>query len=119
MTTQIVDDRATALRVGFEATEWRAPVDEATYRMALEDWSVQAIMRDNEPIGAVFRRGDELHVSILPGWRRRWVTKGLLRQLFSNETTRTRVTPGHEHMHDILRRLGFVRLPTGEFVKGH
>ena len=119
MTTQIVDDRATALRVGFEATEWRAPVDEATYRMALEDWSVQAIMRDNEPIGAVFRRGDELHVSVLPGWRRRWLTKGLIRELFGSATIRTRVTPGHEYMHDILRRLGFVRLETGEFVKGH
>ena len=119
MTTQIVDDRQTALRVGYEATEWREPIDEDTYRMFLADWTVQAIMRDNACIGAVFRRGDELHVSILPGWRRKWLTKGLIRELFGNATTRTRVTPGHEYMHDILRRLGFVRLETGEFVKGH
>lgn len=119
MTTQIVDDRDTALRVGYEATDWREPIDEATYRMFLEDWSVQAIMRDNTCIGAVFRRDDELHVSILPGWRRQWLTKGLLRQLFSNATTRTRVTLGHEYMHDILHRLGFVQLEDGSFVKGH
>ena len=119
MTTQIVDDRDMGLRAGYEATEWRIPVDEDTYRMFLEDWRVQAIMRDNQCIGAVFRRDDELHVSILPSWRRRWLTKGLLQQLFGNATTRTRVTLGHEYMHDILRRLGFVQLDDGTFVKGH
>lgn len=119
MSTQIINDRQTALSVGYRATDWREPIDEETYRMCMEDWSVQAIMRDNECIGAVYRRGDELHVSILPAWRCRWITKGLLRQLFSNTTTRTRVTPGHEYMHDILSRLGFVQLDSGEFVKGH
>ena len=120
MSTQLVDDRQAALRVGYEATDWRVPMDETTFRMCMEGWQVQALMRDNKIIGAVFRRGDELHLSILPGWRCRWATKGLLRQLFGNRITRTRVTPGHEHyMHDILARLGFVQLPDGEFVKGH
>jgi hypothetical protein len=120
MTTHITDDRQAALRVGYEATDWHVPMEEATFRMCMEGWQVQALVRDNETIGAVFRRGDELHLSILPGWRCRWATKGLLRQLFGNTTTRTRVTPGHEYyMHDILRRLGFVQLDSGEFVKGH
>ena len=119
MTTHIADDRATGLRIGFEATDWSVPMDEATFRMCMEGWRVQTLMRDNQAIGAVFRRGDELHLSILPGWRCRWATKGLLRELFANQTTRTRVTPGHEYMYDILTRLGFVELPTGEFVKGH
>lgn len=119
MTTHIADDRATGLRIGYEATEWSAPIDKDTFRMCMEGWQVQALMRDNQPIGAVFRRGDELHLSILPAWRRKWATKGLLRELFANQTTRTRVTPGHEYMHDILTRLGFVELPNGEFVKGH
>lgn len=119
MTTQIVDDRQAALEVGYKATEWRSPIDEDSYRAFLKDWSVQAIMRDGACIGAVFRRGDELHVSVLPEWRRRWLTKGLVRNLFGSATTRTRVTLGHEYMHDILRRLGFVRLESGEFVKGH
>lgn len=119
MTTQIVDDRDVALRVGYQATEWREPIDEATYRMFLEDWSVQAIMRDNTCIGAVFRRGEELHVSVVPEWRRRWITRGVLRALFADRITRTRVTPGHEYMHGILSRLGFVQLDDGSFVKGH
>ena len=119
MTTHIVDDRQTALRVGYEATEWREPIDEDTYRMFLEDWTVQAIMRDNQPIGAVFRRGDELHVSVLPGWRRKWVTRGVLRELFDNRITRTVLPADDDYMRGILARLGFVELPTGELVKGH
>lgn len=119
MTTEIVNDRETAIRVGYKATEWRAPVDEKTYRAFLEGWSVKAIVRDGQCIGAVFRNENELHVSILPEWRRRWLTKGLLRQLIDGTTTSTRVTFGHEYMHDILRRLGFVKLEDNTFVRGH
>lgn len=119
MPTQIVNDRELGLRVGYEATDWTVPIDEDTYLMAVEPWTVQALVRDGECIGAVYRRADELHVSILPEWRKKWATKGLLRQLFGTLPVRTKVTPGHEYMYDILRRLGFVQLDSGEFVKGH
>ena len=119
MTTHIVNDRQLAIKVGFEATDWTRPIDEHTYRQAIEEWDVKALIRDDECIGAVYRKGDELHVSILPKWRKRWATKGLLKELFGNLPIRTRVTPGHEYMHDILRRLGFVQLDSGELVKGH
>ena len=117
--TQIVNDRALAVKVGYEATDWTRHVDEHEYREAVADWDVKALIRGSECIGAVYRRGEELHVSILPEWRKRWATKGLLRELFGNLPVRTKVTPGHEYMHDILRRLGFVQLDSGEFVKGH
>lgn len=119
MTTQIVDDRQAALEVGYKATEWRSPIDEDSYRAFLEDWTVQAIMRDGACIGAVFRRGDELHVSVLPEWRRRWVTRSVLQELFADRITRTVLPADDDYMRDILRRLGFVQLGDGSFVKGH
>ena len=119
MPTRIVDDRELGIKVGYEATEWTRPIDEYEYREALDEWTVQAIMRDGECIGAVYRKTDTLHVAVLPKWHKQWATKGLLRELFNELPIRTRVTPGHEYMHDILRRLGFVQLDSGEFLKGH
>lgn len=119
MTTQLVANRDQALRVGFEATDWSRPIDFAWFQQAMEDWDVRAIQRDGEYIGAVFSRGSELHVSVLPQWRRKWVTKGLLRELFDGKLVTTRVMPGHDYMYDILARLGFVQTDDGAFVKGH
>lgn len=119
MTTRLVSNRSEALKVGYAATDWTRPVDYDAYESALQEWDVKAIERDGKYIGAAFFRGDELHTSILPEWRRRWATKGLLKELFSNERVTTRVTPGHEYMHDILRRLGFVETQDGLFVKEH
>jgi hypothetical protein len=117
MTTQLVDDRETALRVGYEATDWNAPMVFEDYCAAVKDWTVKAIKRDDSVIGAVYRKDDELHVSILPEWRRIWVTKGLLRQLFSEPKVTTKVTHGHDYMYDILKRLGFKESDGGMLVK--
>jgi hypothetical protein len=117
MTTQLVDDRETALRVGYEATDWNAPMVFEDYCAAVKDWTVKVIKRDDSVIGAVYRKDDELHVSILPEWRRIWVTKGLLRQLFSGPKVTTKVTSGHDYMYDILKRLGFKESDGGMLVK--
>ena len=117
MTTQLVDDRETALRVGYEATDWNAPMVFEDYCAAVKDWTVKAIKRDDSVIGAVYRKDNELHVSILPEWRRVWVTKGLLRQLFSGPKVTTKVTHGHDYMYDILKRLGFKESDGGMLVK--
>lgn len=119
MTTHLVANRQEALRVGFEATDWPYPISFEDYAMLIEPWSVQAIVKDDVCIGAVYKRGDELHVSIKPEWRKKWLTKGLLKELFSGAKVTTKVTPGHEYMFDILKRLGFVRMDDGLFVKGH
>ena len=116
MATVIVDDRAAALRVGYEATDWSTPMTFDAYEDALRDWTVRAIRRDGEIIGAVFTKDGELHVSIRPDWRRRWVTKGILRELFA-EPVKTRVTAGHEYMRGVLARLGFTEHSDGMFVK--
>ena len=117
MTTAIVDDREMGLRIGYDATDWPWQISFDTYREAVKEWIIQTIVRDGKPIGAVYRKGDELHVSVLPDWRRAWATKGLLRQLFGTGRVTTRVTPGHDEMYGILARLGFKQQPDGLLVK--
>lgn len=109
MTTQLIPDRETALDIGYKATDWAVPIGEETYRIGLANWDIQVIERDGEPIGAAFFCGDEVHVSILPEWRGRWATRGLLGLLFAKDRVSTRVSLGHDHMYDILDRLGFKR----------
>ena len=71
MATEIVDDRPTALKIGYAATDWSVPVEYETYEAFAADWDVKLLARDGEPIGAVFFRDGEVHVSVLPAWRRR------------------------------------------------
>lgn len=117
MTTQLIDDRETALRIGYKATDWSEPIAFEDYCSAVKDWTIKAIKRDDDVIGAVYKKDDELHVSILPEWRRIWVTKGLLKQLFNGSKITTRVTSGHDYMYDILKRLGFKESDGGMLVK--
>ena len=117
MTTQIVNDRENALRVGYDATDWSAPVSFEDYRAAVKDWIINAVKRDDKIIGAVYRKDDELHVSILPEWRCVWITKGILRELFDKPRVTTKVTPGHDYMYDILKRLGFKESDSGMLIK--
>jgi len=117
MATVIVSDRQEALRLGYEATDWSNPIDFEDYEFSLKDWDVQLIQRDGENIGAVYKKDGEVHVSILPKWRKRWATKGLINELFGGKVT-TKVAPGHEYMHGILARLGFVLNEDQIFAKG-
>ena len=119
MGTRLVDDRAAALRVGYEATQWSRPIAFEDYATAVEDWTIKAIVRDDQCIGAAYFNDGEVHVSVLPEWRRKWATKGILKDLFAGEDVWTRVAPGHEYMYGILQRLGFVEVADNVFVKGH
>ena len=113
---QIVPNRDLAMSVGYRATDWSGPLDFSDYLNALNDWTVEAIMRGDECIGALYRKDDEIHVSIVPEWRRKWATKGLLKQLLVGERVMTRVTPGHEYMYGILERIGFRKTDDGALV---
>lgn len=119
MATVLADDRNTALRVGYAATDWSVPVDFEDYAAAMKPWTIRAIVRDGECIGAVFRRDDEVHVSVLPKWRGVWATKGLLRQILNGPRVTTKVSQGHDHMYGILGRLGFKSGENGSLIKGN
>lgn len=112
MTTEIVDDRGLALTVGYWATDWSTPISYEDYAAIAKNWQLSVLVRDGEPIGTVFRKDGETHVSILPHWRKRWATRGLLKQIM-DDTRFTRVDVGHDFMYGILERLGFQREPDG------
>jgi len=116
--THLSDNRGLALRVGYDATDWASDVSFEQYADAVKDWTIKGVFRDDKCIGAVYFNGDELHVSVLPEWRRKWATRGLLKALFAKDRITTRVTPGHEYMNGILERLGFTN-DNGMYVRGH
>ena len=117
MTTKITDNRELALKIGYDATDWSQPVDFQNYVENLKDWAVKILERDDQPIGAIYQKDDELHVSVLPEWRGKWLTKSLYRELFLTKRVVTKVTPGHDYMYDILRRIGFQSADDGFLVR--
>jgi hypothetical protein len=112
----IKDNRAEALNVGFFATDWSIDIDYELYEQVMQDWNVRGIYRDDRCIGAVFQKGKEVHVSILPEFRKKWLTKGLLKQLLGDEEIMTQIAKGHDYMEEILMRIGFVK-NGNEFVR--
>jgi hypothetical protein len=116
VTTKLENNRELALQIGHAATEWSTPVTFEQYATALKDWNVQVIVRDDEPIGAVFKKDGEVHVSIVKPWRRKWATRGVIKQIFDS-ANHTTVTSGHEHyMFDILQRLGMSQVGQNKFA---
>lgn len=116
MATQIVDDRDLGLLIGYAATDWAQPIRYEDYADIAASWQVSVLVRDSQPIGAVFKRDGETHVSVLPQWRRRWATKGLVKEILS-DMRYTRVADGHDFMYGVLERLGFVRQPDGTVAR--
>ena len=117
MSTVLVPDNERAFRVGYEAVDWPAPLEYARYHALVSTGTGECIVRDGECVGAVLRFKGEVHVCIYPAWRRRWATKGLLRQILAGPRVQTRVAPGHDYMHGILQRLGFQRQNEDTYVK--
>ncbi len=117
MTTKITDNRDLALRIGYHATDWSQPILFQDYAEAMNNWQVRTLERDDQPIGAIYQKDDELHVSVLPEWRCKWLTKSLYKELFQTKRVVTKVAPGHDHMYGILRRIGFRCDADGMLVK--
>lgn len=106
MPTQLVNNRQKALKVGFEATDWSTPTDWQAYLQRIAGWDASLIERDGKAIGAVFRKGEEVHVSVLPEWRGRWATRGIIDQVLGQGRVVTQVGEAR-WMANILERLGF------------
>jgi hypothetical protein len=113
MTTRVVENRDLALKIGYAATDWNYPITFDEHASRAEGWEVRLIERDGNPIGAIFEKDGEVHCSILPEWRRRWLTKSLLGQITNTPKFHTRVDDGHDYMYGILERLGMTRGPDG------
>lgn len=114
---QFTDDRQAALRIGYDATDWTEKPSFERYENALADWTVRLMEHKGEPVGALYTKGYEFHVSIVPEWRGRWATRSTLKAMIQTPVSITRVTPGHERVHGFLKRLGFEHRGNGLFVK--
>ncbi|MFC0302782.1 hypothetical protein ACFSTI_25170 [Rhizorhabdus histidinilytica] len=107
MSTKLGDNRDAALKVGFEAIDWPYPITFEQYLEAFKDWVVRAIERDGVPIGTAFTHDGELHIAILPQWRRRWVTRNILCELFDMPKVIARPIEREDIMYSYLVSLGF------------
>jgi hypothetical protein len=114
---RFADDRQAALSIGYEATDWNTKPVFRDYTDALSDWTVRLMVKDGKAIGALYTKGPEFHVSVLPSWRGRWATRGVLNAIIAKPISITRVTPGHERVNGLLERLGFEHRGDGLFVK--
>ena len=107
----ITNERIEALKAGWEALSDRAPDIEGNN---FDGFDIQAFKKDNEVIGMLMTRGPELHVAILPEYRRRWLSAGLIRKVLGNIIDKygyasTSVMKDNVIGQDFVERLGFER----------
>lgn len=107
MATHLADNRTEALAVGYLAIDWHEDMPRDQYERAFEDWTVRGIVRDGECIGATYVKDCELHVAILPEWRKRWVTRGVLDEMFDMPKVIARPIERSDSMYNYLICLGF------------
>ena len=111
--------REEALKVGFLATDWTEWPSYETYQAAMSDWSVRLLTKGEQPIGAVYHRGAEFHISVLPEWRGKWMTRGILKEIIPEPMAVTQVIAGHDDVADMLKRLGFHKHSETYVRQGH
>lgn len=124
--TELVPDRETALRVGYEASDWAATVSFFNFETFFAPWECYAVVRHETCVGACFFHPEscEMHFSILPGWRKKWLTRDLLKRILAMPYIKTKVYncsgpdgEGYDFMYGVLERCGFTQQDDGFFVR--
>jgi hypothetical protein len=110
MSTYLVSDRQTALDVGYEIVKDEEIMKNVTYEKYVENlssWNLKAIQRDDEVIGVVCTKDKMLHLAVVKKWQGRWMTRGILRNIFDTEGTIVTGIRLDAKTKDYLFRLGF------------
>ena len=107
----ITNDRMEALKAGWEALSERAPDIEGNN---FDGFEIKAFKKGDLVIGMLMTRGPELHVAILPEYRRRWLSAGLIKEVLGNIIDKygyviTSVMQDNVIGQDFVERLGFKR----------
>lgn len=97
----------------FEIIKDRLPfsVTRQAFAESINHYELHPVIVGGKTVGAIMRKGSELHAAVLPTARKRWMTKTVLR--FIAETVAehgkaiTKVMPDHEAGHAFALRLGF------------
>ena len=102
-----------ARRIVFDSLRDRlCGVDFEHFQRALSDFEFLPVKVGGQTVGAILRKGSELHAAVLPCARGKWIGRSQLRVVA--ETIRkhgeatSSVMNGHEAGHRFARRLGFV-----------
>lgn len=102
------DLRSKALRVAFDAA---IELIFAKFCADLAEFEIVPITHQSEIVGAILRKGPEVHVSVMPHLKGLWMTKGVLRYLRSviDEHGYAQTGANTEDGKQFVERLGFVR----------
>lgn len=113
-----MSDRKLALAIAAEALQDRL----AEFR---DEWfdafALTVLYQCDQPIGTVFTHGPELHVAILPKYRRRWLSRRLLRAvinplIITYGTCETKVMQHNQLGKQFVARLGFEQISSDDTV---
>lgn len=110
MTTYLTNDSETALRVGYEVLRVKPimhGVSFERYARNFAGWRVRAIERDGKCIGATYDKDCEFHMAVLPEYHGRWMTKGVIRQMWDMPRVIVRPLKKDHKVYGYLRRFGF------------
>ena len=108
---EVTNERMAALKAGWESLSERAPDIEGNN---FDGFDIQAFRKDDTVIGMLMTRGPELHVAILPEYRRRWLSKGLILKVIGSVMEKygyvvTSVMKDNVIGQEFVERLGFQR----------
>ena len=108
LTFEVIKDR---LPKGYTLTDWK----EGT-----KSFEFIPVQVGDETVGAIMARGPELHVSILPAYRCKWMNKKVMRFIKDRAHqfgfVQTLVSNEHQAGHKFAERLGFKRADQNEAV---
>lgn len=101
-----------AIRAGWAAMQDFAPCPYEDVERALEGWNVRALLANGVPIGCIAILGDEIHATVMPEVRKKWLSKRILREaldpiLKEYGSARTTARESNPEGQEFVERLGF------------
>lgn len=110
---EILDDRDLALKTGVLALRDRILVTQEQLEKVFSDYSVKVLSDEGVPLGMLTIKGPEIHIAIIPSYRKRWASKRLLDEMLSeplqNGYAVTSVMKDNKIGRDFVTRIGFKR----------
>lgn len=74
----VVRDRDKAIQAGYESLKERIHCNPKDFAGLFHNFDMQAFCEDEIPIGMLITKGPELHVSIVPSYRKKWLSRRLI-----------------------------------------
>ena len=107
---RLVNDRALGIEVGRAALIHRIDMAES----AFDSFDVKTFVDGDTPVGMLMTKHVELHVAILPRYRRRWLSRRLIDEVLGGIIKQygyamTKVMADNQVGQAFVERLGFIK----------